>query len=102
MSYQDGLPKRPGFGPRLLIGMLLIPVGIVLRVLTQIYLEITQDAVHYWNVMGIVTIGHLVLICLTIMAVLNYRRKPWVVLTAVQLWIGYGIGTALLILKDIG
>jgi hypothetical protein len=102
MTYQDQLPKRPGFGARFLIGILLIPVGIALRVLTQIYLEITQEAVHFWNVMGIVSFGHLVLICLTVIAVLNYRRRPWIVLTTVQLWIGYGIGTALLILKDMG
>lgn len=95
-------PQKPGFAMRLLASMILIPLGLMLRVLTQIYLEITREAEHYWSLMGIVTIGHLVLISVTLMAVLNYRRRPLVVIAAMRLWIGYGIGAALLILKDLG
>jgi hypothetical protein len=100
MSDMHEAPPKPGIAARFLIAMLLVPMGIMLRVLAQIYLEITREAVHYWGLMGVVTIGHLALICLTLMALLTYRHKPLVVIAAVRLWIGYGIGAALLILKD--
>jgi hypothetical protein len=98
----DHRPKRPGFALRFLIGLILVPLGLALRVMTQIYLEITTEAVHYASVMGFVTVGHAVLVGVAIVAFLTFRRRPLMTLCAVQLWAGYGIGAALLALKDMG
>jgi hypothetical protein len=94
--------RKPGFGVRFAMGLVLIPLGIALRVMTQIYLEITREAVHYWTVFGVVTIGHLLLIGLGILAIIAFRRRPVLTVVAVQLWMGYGIGAALLAMKDMG
>jgi hypothetical protein len=95
-------PKKPGFGLRFLMGLVLIPLGLMLRVLSQIYLEITSEAVLYWQLMGIVTVGHMLLFCVSALALLRFRRSPLAVAAAFRLWIGYGIGAALLVIKDLG
>jgi hypothetical protein len=93
-------PRRPGFGTRFLMGLLVIPLGIAARVMAQIYLEITREAVHYQSVFAFVTVTHLVLVLATVLAVLTFRRRPLLTLFAFQIWVGYGIGAGLLALKD--
>jgi hypothetical protein len=95
-------PRKPGFGMRFAIGMFMIPLGIAARVMAQIYMEITRQAVHYHGVFAFVAITHLVLAIFTMLAVMGFRRRPLVGVFAVQMWIGYGIGAALLALKDMG
>ncbi len=95
-------PQKPGFAARLMLGMLLIPLGFALRVMTQIWMEITQQAVDYLAVVGFVMLGHLVLAGVSLAAVMAHRRHPVLGVVAVQIWIGYGIGAALLALKDLG
>ncbi len=99
-TVQARRTKRPGIWVRIGMGLFLIPLGIVIRVMSQIYLEITPDAVHFVGVMGFVIVATLGLLSISLMAAMNFRRRPVLVLIAVQVWIGYGIGTALLALKD--
>lgn len=95
-------PRRPGFGTRFAIGLFMIPLGIAARVMAQIYTEITVQAVHYQSVFVFVAITHLLLIAATVLAVTGVRRRPLMGVFALQMWIGYGIGAALLALKDMG
>jgi hypothetical protein len=97
-----GGPRKPGFWMRFLIGLFVIPLGIAMRVMAQIYMEITREAVHFQTVFAFVTITHLVLAIATVLAITGWRRRPLVTVFAVQMWIGYGIGAALLALKDMG
>lgn len=99
---QEDVARKPGFGLRFLMALILVPLGIAMRILAQIYLEITQEAVHYWNLLGFVAISHIALVLVSISAVLAYRRRPLPGIIAVQLWAGYGIGVALLAIKDMG
>ena len=94
-------PRAPGFGLRFLTGMLLVPLGMAARIVAQIYLEITPEAVHFQSVLAFVAITHLVLVAATVLAVLGYRRRPLLVVVTLQMWIGYGVGAALLVLKDV-
>jgi hypothetical protein len=95
-------PRRPRFALRFLMGLAVVPLGVAGRVMAEIYLELTRDAVHYQGVFAFVAITHLVLVIATAVALLSFRRRPLVVAFTVQLWIGYGIGAALLALKDLG
>ncbi len=60
------------------------------------------DAVHYTGLLVFVAATHLALIAVTAARHRDLRRRPIVGWIALIGWAGYGIGSALLALKDMG
>jgi hypothetical protein len=97
-----GGPRRTGWLAISLIWFVFVPLGLAMRVLRQIYMEVTPEAVHFGGLLAFVSLSHLGLIAITAAAAFSYRSRPWLVWIALFTWAGYGIGSALMSLKDMG
>lgn len=97
-----GAPRRTGWLVISLIWFVFVPLGIAMRVARQLYMELTSEAVHFGSLLAFVSLSHLGLIAVTVAAVFSYRSRPWLVWIAFFTWAGYGVGSALMSLKDMG
>lgn len=97
-----GAPRRTGWLVLSLIWLVFVPLGLAMRVARQLYMEVTSEAVHFGSLFAFVTLSQLGLIAVTVAAAFSYRSRPWLVWIAIFTWAGYGLGSALMSLKDMG
>ena len=97
---RQGMERRkgPGFIKTTMIGLLMVPVGMAVGLMTTLFLdpEITPQAAHYLPLMGFVLVAHLGLFAGAVTAIVaRFRRQ---VLNYVMLFAfaGYGLASAAL------
>ncbi len=93
----DG-PRRPGFLKILMIGMLMVPVGMAISLMTKLFLdpEITPAAAHYMTLMGFVVLAHVALAGGAITAIASRFRRSTLNYVLLFVFAGYGIASAAL------
>lgn len=88
--------KRPGFLKLLAVGVLMVPVGMVIALLTKVFLdpEITPQAAHYLSLLGIVAVSHLALAGGVIGAVVARFRLVTLNYALMFVFAGYGLASS--------
>lgn len=96
-------PIRPtGGGKVFLICMFFLPLGIAMRIARELYMDLTPEAVYFVQVLVFVVVTHLLLIGVTALAGIAHRSRGPLFWIALITWAGYGVGSALMALKDFG
>lgn len=97
-TVASGGPKRPGVFKLIGTGLLMVPLGMVIALLTKVFLdpEITPDAVHYPPLLGIVAVSHLAMAGGTIGAVAARFRRVTLNYALLFVFAGYGLASAAL------
>jgi len=91
-------PNAPGFLKILMIGMLMVPVGMAIGLMTKLFLDpdITPEAAHYIPLLVMVAGGHVLLFGGVATAVMARLRRKALNLMIFAGFTGYGISSALL------
>lgn len=95
---QDIAPKRPGLFRLISVGVLMVPVGMAIALLTKVFLdpEITPEAVHYLPLLGIVAVSHLAMAGGAIGAVAARFQRVTLNYALLFVFAGYGLASAAL------
>jgi hypothetical protein len=91
-------PNGPGVLKILMIGMLMVPVGMAIGLMTKLFLDpdITPEAANYMPLMAFVAAAHLALFTGVVTALVSRFRRMTLNYVMLFVFAGYGIASAAL------
>ncbi len=94
----SGAAHGPGFLKLMMIGMLMIPVGMAISLMTTLFLdpEVTPAAANYLPLMAFVLVAHLGLFAGAVTAILSRFRRQTLNYVMLFVFTGYGMASAAL------
>lgn len=98
MRRKETAPNKPGPVKIMMTGMLMVPVGMAIGLMTKLFLDpdITPEAVNYLPLLAFVAAAHLALLGGVAGALASGFRKPTLNYALMFVFAGYGVASAVL------